>query len=53
MKACKRCKGEFDKNEKISVSHPKDRLSVVTDKELCPACKEELWMLNLLGSLDT
>ncbi len=53
MKVCKRCNRRFDEDEKISVSPPKGLLSVLKDTELCPACKEELWMLNLLGSHDT
>ncbi len=53
MKICKRCAKEFDEDKEAAYSPTKDFRSQFADQNLCPKCKEEFWMLNALGSLDS
>jgi len=56
MKICKRCSQEFDENENLSDS-PAEALADIflesagaeNSRDLCPQCRQELGMSNLMG----
>ncbi len=55
MKPCKRCFETFDENEHIDPNPATALGDLFTDtgdadiEDLCPACREELGIINLLG----
>ncbi|MGO9136427.1 MAG: hypothetical protein ACLP9S_08370 [Syntrophales bacterium] len=56
MKVCKRCFREFDENEDIDYSIARELGEIfvssvgnVDIQDLCPQCREELGVMNLLG----
>ncbi|PIP37227.1 MAG: hypothetical protein COX20_02255 [Desulfobacterales bacterium CG23_combo_of_CG06-09_8_20_14_all_52_9] len=56
MKICKRCFQEFDENE-YSYDNPAEALTDIflesagaeNSRDVCPPCREELGMSNLMG----
>jgi hypothetical protein len=56
MKLCKRCFGEFDESESMEYSPARELgdifISDVGDvdvKDLCPECREEVGVMNIMG----
>lgn len=56
MKICKRCFREFDEEDVLDVNPAKDLADnflqdsgVANINDLCPECREELGIMNLLG----
>jgi len=56
MKLCKKCFREFDENDKMEDSPVRELgdifisgMSNVDIKDICPECKEELGIINLMG----
>ncbi len=51
MMACQRCNREFDETEETIYRPARQLLNVYAEKDLCPACKKELALLDFLGGL--
>lgn len=56
MKTCKKCFREFDENENADYSPARNlgdifisNIGDVDVKDICPDCREELGILNLIG----
>ena len=56
MKLCKKCFKEFDENKSVDCSPARElgdifvsRASNNDVQELCPQCREELGVMNLMG----
>ena len=56
MKLCKKCFREFDENDKMEDSPARELGDIflsetgnVDIEDICPQCREELGILNLLG----
>lgn len=56
MKLCKRCFKEFDEDESMDYSPARklgnifiSRIGDIDVEDLCPECREELGMMNLMG----
>jgi hypothetical protein len=56
MKRCKKCFREFDDNKSLDYTPARDLgdifISDIEDvdlKDICPACREELGVINVLG----
>ena len=56
MKTCKRCFREFDEEEGLDFSPAADLADILLEdigvediNDLCPACRAELGVMNLLG----
>jgi hypothetical protein len=56
MKLCKKCFREFDENDKMEDSPAKELGDIfisetgnVDIKDICPECREELGIINLMG----
>ncbi len=56
MKVCKRCFKEFDEDESVDYSPARELGDIfISDgskddiRDLCPQCREELGVMNLMG----
>lgn len=56
MKLCKRCFREFDEDESVDFSPARDLGDILVSgvsnihvRDLCPQCREELGVMNLMG----
>jgi hypothetical protein len=56
MKLCKKCFREFDENDKMEDSPARELGDIfisetgnIDVEDICPECREELGILNLLG----
>jgi hypothetical protein len=56
MKKCKKCFREFDDNENLDYTPARDlggifisNIGDVDVKDICPDCREELGIVNLMG----
>ncbi|MGC9975526.1 MAG: hypothetical protein ABSC57_02230 [Syntrophales bacterium] len=56
MKLCKRCFKEFDEDESVDYSPARELGDIFISRvcnndvqELCPECREELGIMNLMG----
>lgn len=56
MKRCKKCFREFDDNESLDYTPARDlgdifisNIGDVDVKDICPNCREELGIMNLMG----
>ena len=57
MKLCKKCFREFDEDDKMDDSPARELGDIFIskignddlEKELCPECREELGVMNLIG----